>query len=244
MSNYSIKNHKKQHYQNYFEIAQKTAILIKDGISKLEDGYKETSFWGILCKELYSKYKLNEAKRLKMDYSRNKNSYRTMVQEIINNDNTEFCKMTYSIAEWQELVQEHMFSNNKGFKQKFAEILSYKLQNERGINCCFKFVYNYFHKVKANTKGKPIWSGEFACIENTKCHSKLKVNAFKFDNSVELMVQMNLEIGIHGEKVLKDLRISGANRENQAILLSANGITNTKSENIHHNSSISNPGLY
>ena len=53
--------------RNIYEIAQKTALLIKElGEKKLDDGPRGNGFWGILCSNLNSKYDLNEAKRLKM----------------------------------------------------------------------------------------------------------------------------------------------------------------------------------
>jgi hypothetical protein len=232
--------------KNIYEIAQKTALLIKElGEKKLDDGPRENGFWGILCSNLNSKYDLNESKRLKMSFARNNHSYKSLVNEFLD-DNKDFCKISYSKSEWQEIMSEHICSDNKRFKQKYAEVLSYKLQDCFGLNCIFQFFYNYFPrspKVKNNRNylEKPIWTAELDCIEFSNCKTKLKISAHNRDDIVELKIKMDLDNGKHKDKLIKDLRVSSSDREKEAIILSANGITNTKADNILHNATVSNP---
>jgi len=239
--------------KNFEEIVQKTATLLKKfGGKSIDDGTTENNFWGILCKELNSIYNLNEAKRLKQSFARNSKGYKSLVEKRLSeneNENTTSFKISYSKADWQDIVHNNISTDRKFLKQKFAEVLSYKLQDEFGLFCCFRFRYNYFSrehkKPKSQNLQRKIWTGELECLGGEDCNAKAQINAFDMDTVVELNISAKRDsIEKHKAKIMKKIRTTGSDRENQSILLSANGITNTRAENILFNSAKGlNPGI-
>lgn len=226
--------------KNMDDIKRETASLLENHSeqSLLSDGPKKNGFWGILCMKLNSKYDKNEANRLKVCFRRNVEGYRDFIQEKISKkDKSTLCKIKYSKAEWQDIVKEHITSDGKFMKQKFAEIFSYKLQDEMGLFCCLRFRYNYFPSLKGKNS-KSLWYAELECLGNdVDCNSKLTVNAYDMITYVELNIRVFKElIEKHKEKIMKKISVTGPERETQAIKLVANGITNTKAENILFNS--------
>ena len=207
----------------------------------LSDGPKKDGIWGNLCLNLNSKYDKNEANRLKGCYRRNHEGFRDFIQQKLSEkDKSNIFKTFYSKAEWQDIIKEHITSDQKFLKQKFAELFSYKLQDEMGLLCCFSFRYNYFPSLKGK-KVKSLWHAELECLGyDIECNSKLKVDAYDIITSVEINVRVYKDLNVkHNAKIMKRIIITGPEREKQAIILAANGTTNTRAENILYNSKAS-----
>jgi hypothetical protein len=111
----------------------------------------------------------------------------------------------------------------------------YKIQ--KGVNCWLKCDRNYFSKNK-------YWTGKYHCTNN-ECSLKYEAEAsLKSDSSVELKISWYTNNSNPHEKILSKLRVSGEQRMEQKLLVAANGVTNTRVENLNFNFNNTNPSKY
>lgn len=137
--------------------------------------------------------------------------------------------------------------SRSSFNVHFDDFLNVKLQ-EKGLNCWLKNKFNYF-RGNNNTKNiEKLWSGKYTCIQNG-CDNDFSAYILnsnlneKFDEMDEASIHVRFfDKSSHKDKVKKNIRCAGTEREKQKLFVCSNGLSNTLSENILHNNSIGENG--
>jgi hypothetical protein len=203
--------------------------------SKIDDliGSIRTGVWRDLCIIINNVENFSEQSRL---YRLWNSKNRILKNKVLNNlniakNNKEQKIVTFSLFEWQKLIEEATNPAKVKFLVDFDNVLSEKLQKQ-GIKCWLRCANNYFGK-------KQFWTGKFFCIEKS-CGIKYDAFGLKQKESIDIFVSFDSKTIDH-EIIIKQLRVSGEQRIIQQKSLLSNGICNTQSFNDIYNSCITDP---
>jgi hypothetical protein len=111
----------------------------------------------------------------------------------------------------------------------FSKCLTTKLQNECGVKCCLKSVWNY---IKANDNIKPYWSGHYKCTLKQCSNSFMCVIQTKPIENQEVVV----DIKLFGLAIHPLIKITMSLREQERIKVATNilatGLTNVYNQSL------------
>ncbi len=156
-------------------------------------------------------------------------------------------KLTWK--EWmsiQKLIGESKLSlgqTRKRFNSEFFDFVNRKMSYLTN-SCSVGQGHNWFRKEESQrNRTSPYWSGKYKCKEKT-CDATI---ALKIQNIVvDLEVVINIKISkiSHHKKVPVKARCHGEARDEQKMLLMANGTLNSNNENLVYNFEKPEKGFY
>jgi hypothetical protein len=169
--------------------------------------------------------KLNESYRmdwmdLNQNYENQNHDSQKEIEILIN----------LTLVEWIHLQKFIGVFKRKKFKTGFDDFLSQKLQ-KKNVKCWLRSKFNWFKTDKSQKSNSPLWKGSFKCIDKN-CENTFDSILIMYDNDNDInrfyctiKVKCKL-VSIHKENIIKKQRMTGTEREKEAIKLKAHVVTN------------------
>ena len=159
----------------------------------------------------------------------------------IENENTNEIIIKFDIHETinaNKLVAARS-DGRKYFLASFTKLLNTKVE-DRGIFCKLICKYNWFKNEMGRKTNSSYWRGVYICLDKNCKMIFTGTTESQYSNEMEIILKYS-GLSNHEKSIFTSkTRCVGMQRENLAIRLTANGISNTRNEIIINNSNFIN----